>query len=157
MLRTLLLLTHLLTFDGALAEASELRGTITDSSGRPLAGASVSVLTPQRGVLATVETAADGTFTVPALEPGNYVVVARAEGLEERQAVVGREERLMVAQDRLEMAEDAWEDGDLRRCRLKLNQVAREFGWSLADGPLDADAAARLLDQHWARLNELDK
>lgn len=76
---------------------------------------------------------------------------------QERQAVAGREERLMVAQDRLELAEDAWEDGDLRRCRLKLNQVAREFGWPLAEGALDADAAARLLDQHWARLNELDK
>ncbi|HTM34672.1 MAG TPA: TonB-dependent receptor plug domain-containing protein [Vicinamibacterales bacterium] len=87
MLRPLLLLAHLLSFDG-VQEASELRGTITDSSGRPLSGARVTILTPQRGVVKTVDTATDGTFTVTSLEPGSYLVIARAEGLEERQAAV---------------------------------------------------------------------
>jgi hypothetical protein len=87
MLRPLLLLAHLLSFDG-VQEASELRGKITDSSGRPLSGARVTILTPQRGVVKTVDTATDGTFTVTSLEPGSYLVIARAQGLEEPQAAV---------------------------------------------------------------------
>ena len=77
--------------------------------------------------------------------------------LDERRRLAGREERYVVARDRLNAAEDAWEEGDWRRCRLKLNQVGREFGWELAPGPLDKAGAGRLLDEHWAHLNDLDK
>ena len=70
------------------ALAAELRGTVTDSSGRPLAGAAVLVLTPQRGVVVTVETGLDGAFSVPDLPPGSYLVIARATGLDERQSAV---------------------------------------------------------------------
>lgn len=76
---------------------------------------------------------------------------------EERQALAGREERLMVAGDRLDMAEDALAEGDLRRCRLKLNQVAREFGWELAPAGLDEAGAERLLRLHDAALRLLDR
>jgi hypothetical protein len=76
---------------------------------------------------------------------------------DERKRIAGREERYMVARDRLHAAEDAYEEGDWRRCRLKLNQVAKEFGWELAAGALDEAGAGRLLDGHRARLNELDK
>ncbi len=75
---------------------------------------------------------------------------------QERQALAGREERLMVAQDRLELAEAALDDGDLRRCRLKLNQVAKEFGWELAPAGLDEAEAERLLEEHWKSLGKLD-
>jgi len=74
----------------------------------------------------------------------------------ERLAVADREERLMVAGDRLEAAEQALEEGDLRRCRLKLNQVAREFGWEPAAPGLDEDGALRLLDAHWGLLKAVD-
>ncbi|HTB22047.1 MAG TPA: Smr/MutS family protein [bacterium] len=74
----------------------------------------------------------------------------------ERLAVADREERLMVAGDRLEAAEQAFDEGDLRRCRLKLNQVAREFGWEEAPAGLDDDQALRLLESHWAQLKALD-
>jgi DNA-nicking Smr family endonuclease len=74
----------------------------------------------------------------------------------ERQALAGRAERLMVAQDRLELAEDALDEGDLRRCRLKLNQVAKEFGWPLGEAGLNAETAEKLLQNHWAKLKELD-
>jgi hypothetical protein len=77
--------------------------------------------------------------------------------LDERKQLAGREERFMVARDRLEAAEDAWEEGDWRRCRLKLNQVAKEFGWETAEGALDEDAAGRLLDAHWDKLKSLDR
>jgi hemoglobin/transferrin/lactoferrin receptor protein len=88
MSRALLLIVCLLSVGAPLSAVGDLRGTITDSSGRPLEGATVSVLTPERGVVASVETAADGTFTVTGLEPGSYVLVARATGLEDGQLAI---------------------------------------------------------------------
>jgi hypothetical protein len=75
----------------------------------------------------------------------------------ERSAVADREERLLVAWDRLEAAESAFEEGDLRRCRLKLNQVAKEFGWELAPAGMQAEGAIVLMDSHWAALKALDR
>jgi hypothetical protein len=75
----------------------------------------------------------------------------------DRKDLAVKEERLMVAYDRLEAAEDAFEEGDWRRCRLKLNQVAKEFGWPTAEGPLDEDSAGQWLDGHWTRLKALDR
>jgi hypothetical protein len=75
----------------------------------------------------------------------------------ERSDVADREERLMVAHERLRAADLAYDEGDLRRCRLKLNQVAREFGWELADGVLNDETALALLDGHWERLEKLDQ
>jgi len=75
----------------------------------------------------------------------------------EREALAGREERLLVAFDRLEAAEEAYEDGDWRRVRLKLNQVAKEFGLELAAADLDQDSAGALLDRHWAAIRKLDQ
>ena len=40
---------------------------------------------------------------------------------------IQREERVMVAWERFESAEAYFEEGDFRRCRLKLNQVVREL------------------------------
>jgi hypothetical protein len=80
----------------------------------------------------------------------------RQQRLAFRLALAGRAERLMVAQDRLELAEDALDEGDLRRCRLKLNQVAKEFGWDLGEAGLSAETAEKLLQSHWAKLKELD-
>ena len=45
-------------------------------------------MTSQRAVVATGHTGADGRFALPAIEPGSYLVVARAPGLDERQAGV---------------------------------------------------------------------
>lgn len=75
----------------------------------------------------------------------------------ERREVAGREERIMVAYDRLEAAEDALEEGDLRRCRLKANQVAREFGGGVVEGVLAEEAAGPLLDALWSKVKELDR
>jgi hypothetical protein len=76
--------------------------------------------------------------------------------VEERQAVAGREARYLVAWDRLALAEAAYDEGDLRRCRLKLNQVAKEFGWQLAESVLDDENALRLLKAHREKLAALD-
>jgi hypothetical protein len=76
---------------------------------------------------------------------------------DERRQVAGREERLLVAWDRLALAEEAYEDGDLRRCRLKLNQLAKEFGWQVSEGVLDDENARRLLKEHRVKLEQLDR
>jgi hypothetical protein len=55
----------------------------------------------------------------------NYLAKSKKEA--ERQGYVKREERLMVALERLEAAGLYLDEGDLRRARLKLNQVLREF------------------------------
>ena len=55
----------------------------------------------------------------------------------EHKSYVAREERLMVALERLDAAQAYMDEGDLRRCRLKLNQIAREFMPGL--GPFEAD------------------
>jgi DNA-nicking Smr family endonuclease len=75
----------------------------------------------------------------------------------EQQAVAGREERLLVAYDRLEAAETALEEGDLRRLRLKVNQVAKEFDWEQASAEASEDKLVDLLDQHWQALHKLDQ
>jgi hypothetical protein len=85
---------------------------------------------------------------------GAYLRHSRRE--QDRAQVAVREERLMVAWDRLDAAEQALEEGDLRRCRLKLNQLAKEFGWELAPSTLDEALADQLLDSHSAALKKLD-
>lgn len=74
----------------------------------------------------------------------------------EQNVKAGREERLMVGFDRLEAAEQAFAESDWRRCRLKLNQVAKEFGLVLAPTGMDEALAGEILDQHWAALKALD-
>lgn len=55
----------------------------------------------------------------------------------EHKNFVRREERLLVAIERWEAASGYFDEGDLRRCRLKLNQIVREFFPDL--GELKAD------------------
>jgi hypothetical protein len=74
----------------------------------------------------------------------------------ERARQLEREERILVAQDRLRLAEEALESGDLRRARLKLNQVAKEFGWELAESPATAERMKGLLEAHWEALAKKD-
>jgi hypothetical protein len=67
------------------------------------------------------------------------------------------EERLMVGFERLESAELAMDDGDWRRCRLKLNQVAREFEKPLLVASEDWDAAMDSLVRLRKHLDSLDQ
>ena len=65
-----------------------------------------------------------------------------------------REERLMVAGQRLEAARDSLEEGDLRKTRLKTGQLVREFlpGRSV---PGEGPALERLLDELKKELRRL--
>jgi transcriptional antiterminator Rof (Rho-off) len=76
----------------------------------------------------------------------------------EHQAVAVREERLEIAYQRLDAAEVFYEENDLKKVRIKLNQVARDLGWETLDGPLlDDETALEKLDAAWQRLKEMDR
>ncbi len=75
----------------------------------------------------------------------------------ERQAVAIREERLEIAYERLEAAESFLEEGDLKKVRIKLNQVARDLAWPVRDAALtSAGEAAAALDAAWDALKKVD-
>ena len=57
-----------------------ISGTVTDSSGSPVANAKVTVSNVFSGQAAETQTDASGRYNVPKLGPGNYEVTAVAEG-----------------------------------------------------------------------------
>ena len=57
-----------------------LAGTVVDESGAPVSGATVTVSSNEQGFTNTTTTAANGSFTVPALPTGTYTVVVTANG-----------------------------------------------------------------------------
>jgi hypothetical protein len=59
-----------------------IQGTITDSSGSVLAGATVRIVGTDTGSTATVKTDGSGFYTVGPLNPGNYQVTVNAPGFE---------------------------------------------------------------------------
>jgi len=68
--------------------AGDVSGTVKDPSGGALVGAQVTLLTPQRAVVAATITDQSGKFTVSGLADGQYVVNIKYPGLKEAQAVV---------------------------------------------------------------------
>jgi hypothetical protein len=54
--------------------AAEIKGTVTDSQGQPLAGLEVVVTEGEGGIVGTAFTAADGTYAVDGLTGGTYLV-----------------------------------------------------------------------------------
>ncbi len=58
------------------AQAQTIRGTVTgtvtDSSGAVVVGATVALNNRNTGIAASAQTDRDGTFTIPLLPPGNY-------------------------------------------------------------------------------------
>src|SRR5262245_52807994 len=68
--------------------AGELTGTVKDPSGGALVGAQVTVLTPQRAVVAATVTDQSGKFSIAGLADGQYVVSIKYAGLKEKQAIV---------------------------------------------------------------------
>jgi tetratricopeptide (TPR) repeat protein len=62
------------------ANAATIEGTVRNSAGVPIAGASV-ILEQKRRATAQTKTNADGSFAFPNLSPGDYAVVAEKAGL----------------------------------------------------------------------------
>src|SRR5260370_9362212 len=55
-------------------------GTVTDQTGGVIAGAAVTVIDTERGVSRTLTTDDAGLYSAPNLTPGNYTVLAEAQG-----------------------------------------------------------------------------
>ncbi len=74
----------LLFFYGSAANAQTFRGTIlgtvTDSSGAAVSGVTVTVKNTDTGLLRTVTTGDDGSYSVPELPIGNYSVTVEKSG-----------------------------------------------------------------------------
>ncbi|MBI1873256.1 MAG: TonB-dependent receptor [Acidobacteria bacterium] len=77
-----------MVFLSTAALAAGVRGDVKDRSGAAVSGAEVLVLTPQRAVIATTRTGATGAFTLPTVQPGRYLIIVRAPGFQEHQAVL---------------------------------------------------------------------
>ena len=60
-----------------------LGGTVTDSSGAVIAGASVTLKNADTGAILTTTTTTSGTFQFTLLKPGNYTVTVSHEGFKQ--------------------------------------------------------------------------
>ena len=64
----------------AQSESASIVGTVTDSSGAAIPGVNVSITSTTTNATFTVQTATDGNYTSPPLQPGNYSIAAQAQG-----------------------------------------------------------------------------
>lgn len=81
MIKTLLLLLVLLgTAFMARAGFHQVAGTISDSTGAPLSGASIALLNPEDSTLATFAISNKGTFVIRDVQAGNYILQASMMG-----------------------------------------------------------------------------
>ena len=64
----------------AQATTGSLRGAVTDSNGAAIAGANVTIKNESTGTSVTAITSSEGSFDVPALQPGSYSVTVEATG-----------------------------------------------------------------------------
>jgi hypothetical protein len=73
-------------FAGAQTFRGTILGTVTDSSGAAVSGAAVTIKNVDTGLVRTVTTSTDGSYSVPELPIGNYSVTVENKGF--RTAVV---------------------------------------------------------------------
>ncbi len=81
----ILLCFTLLAPGGAWAQlggTGTLNGTVIDSTGAVVVGASVSARNVETGIVVTRVTSKDGLFTLSALNPGNYTITVTSPGFE---------------------------------------------------------------------------
>lgn len=79
-LAVMLLIVCGITF--AQVDTGTVGGTVTDSTGAVVAGATVGLRSLQTGATRTVETSANGTYTATGLSTGTYEVSANAPGFQ---------------------------------------------------------------------------
>ena len=70
---------------GGRSGSSSISGTVKDDTGGVIPGATITVST-EKGVVQTVQSSADGTYTVRGLPPGSYSVTANYTGLQQEGA-----------------------------------------------------------------------
>jgi hypothetical protein len=74
------LIGGLLTAPCGFAQTAQVSGVITDSTGAVVPNAGVSALNNDTGVIRATESNSVGYYTVPLLQPGNYMVSVKAVG-----------------------------------------------------------------------------
>src|SRR5579883_78503 len=67
---------------GALGQSQSIVGTVADSSGAVVPGATVTAINVQTGMQRHVTTNAAGEYTIPNLDVGLYTVTAVAKGFQ---------------------------------------------------------------------------
>src|SRR6202166_2145995 len=75
-----ILIVGSLTTPPAFAQAAQISGLITDSSGARLPGANVTIVNEDTGISRSVDANTDGFFAVPLLQPGKYMITAKGAG-----------------------------------------------------------------------------
>jgi hypothetical protein len=75
-----------LTLAAAIASAQsgtgEINGTVTDSTGAAVAGATVTITNPATGFNRIIRTNEGGVYSAPALQPGAYTIKVEREGFQ---------------------------------------------------------------------------
>lgn len=71
---------------GQISSAAPISGAVADPAGEVVAGARVVVRNEATGATFTTTTVSNGTFSIPALDPGTYTVTVTSAGF--KQAVV---------------------------------------------------------------------
>jgi len=78
-----ILLMSALVLSAQVSSTSTLSGTVTDPTGATVPGASVTVQNTETGVVFKATTGSAGTFSVPSLGTGTYMVTVSATGFKE--------------------------------------------------------------------------
>ena len=82
----IVILTSMLRAAPAHAQASgQINGTVTDATGGVLPGVTVEATNTATGVTRSAISGADGLYTLPLLQPGNYNVKASLQGFRSQQ------------------------------------------------------------------------
>jgi outer membrane cobalamin receptor len=69
-------------------KAAVLSGTVTDTSGAVIAGATIHIRTTAGAVLKTMQSDANGSFVISELSPGTYVIVVSNSGFDSKEISV---------------------------------------------------------------------
>ncbi|MGD0886720.1 MAG: TonB-dependent receptor [Thermodesulfovibrionales bacterium] len=74
--------------DAAPGTADEIQGTIKDTLGRPLSGATLTLKSPDETIIGRTQSDADGHFVFSKVTPGTYAVLAEKPGFQASTAIV---------------------------------------------------------------------
>src|SRR5215469_6220395 len=70
----------LMTVSAAFAQNATVTGTVVDGSGAPVAGASITVKSPQTGAVHTATSNENGAYRIVELQPGPYEMTIDKSG-----------------------------------------------------------------------------